>query len=139
MAGTPNSIITPQTPKSAHIVQSFTATTTPGTTTPANTVLLVTVGPSGGRLVKLRAVPVATVTVTQLQEYRSLDSGTTKKWVNSVLGAPSGYTLAATTLPPAADFGYSDDNPVILSAGEQIYVGAGVTGTWTFEAEWADY
>lgn len=139
MAGTANSIITPQTPKSNHIVQSFTATTTPGSTTPANTVPLVTAGANGARLTKLRAQPVATVTVTQLQEFRSLDAGTTKKWVNSALGATSGYTLAATTLPPIADFGYSDDNPLILGAGEQIYVGAAVTGSWSFEAEWADY
>lgn len=139
MAGTANSIITPQTPKSAHIVQSFTATTTPGSTTPANAVLLLTAGVNGGRLTKLRAQPVATVTVSQLQEFRSLDTGTTKKWVNSVLGAPAGYTLAATTLPPSIDFGYSDDNPVILAAGEQIYVGSSVTGSWCFEAEWADY
>lgn len=139
MAGTANSIITPQTPKSNHIVQSFTATTTPGSTTPANTVLLVTAGANGARLTKLRAQPVATVTVTQLQEFRSLDAGTTKKWVNSALGATSGYTLAATTLPPIADFGYSDDNPKILSANEQISVGAAVTGSWSFEAEWADY
>ena len=139
MAGSANSIITPQTPKSAHIVQSFTATTTPGTTTPGNTVLLVTAGANGGRLTKLRAQPVATVTVSQLQEFRSLDTGTTKKWVNSALGAPSGYTLAATTLPPVIDFGYSDDSPVIMAAGEQIYVGSAVTGSWSFEAEWADY
>lgn len=139
MSGIANSIITPQTPKSAHIVQSFTATTTPGSTTPANTVLLVTAGTNGGRLTKLRAQPVATVTVSQLQEFRSLDTGTTKKWANSALGAPAGYTLAGTTLPPPADFGYSEDNPKILSAGEQIYVGSGVTGSWAFEAEWADY
>jgi hypothetical protein len=138
MAGTANSIITPQTPKSAHVAQSFTANST-YTTTPTNTVLLVTAGANGGRLTKLRAIPSATVTVTQLQEFRSLDTGTTKKFSNAVLGAPGGYTMAQTTLPPIADFGYSDDNPKVLSAGEQLYVAAGVTGSWSFEAEWADY
>ena len=50
MAGTANSIITPQTPKSAHVVQAFTANTT-FSTTPTNTVLLVTAGTAnGGRL-----------------------------------------------------------------------------------------
>lgn len=134
-----NAIVTPQTPKSAHVVQSFTATTSPGTTTPVNTVLLVTAGAAGGRLVKLRAQPVATVTVSQLQEFRSLDAGATMKWVNSALGAPVGYALTATSLPPAIDFGYSDDSPVIMAAGEQIRVGSAVTGSWCFEAEWADY
>lgn len=133
-----NSIITPQTPQSNHIEQSFTANTT-YTTTPTNTVLLVTAGVNGARLTKLRAIPAATVTATQLQEFRSLDSGTTKKFSNSVLGAPSGYTMAGTTLPPIADFGYSDANPKILGPGETIYVAAGVTGAWAFEAEWANY
>lgn len=138
MPGTANSIITPQTPRSAHAVQSFTANST-YTSTPTNSVLLVTAGSNGGRLTKLRAIPTATVTATQLQEFRSLDTGTTKKFSNAVLGAPSGYTMAGTTLPPIADFGYSDDNPKILAAGEQLYVAAGVTGSWAFEAEWADY
>ena len=71
--------------------------------------------------------------------FRSNDTGTTKKWVNTALGAPSGYTLAGTTLPPLADFLYSDDTPAILKAGEQIYVGSSVTGSWSFEAEWSDY
>lgn len=138
MSVTANSIITPQTPKSAHVSQSFTANST-YTTTPANTVLLVTAGANGGRLTKLRAIPAAGVTATQLQEFRSLDGGTTKKFSNAVLGASGGYTMAGATAPPIADFGYSDDNPKILSANEQLYVAAGVTGAWSFEAEWADY
>ncbi len=138
MSVTANSIITPQTPKSAHVSQSFTANTT-YTTAPTNTVLLVTAGANGGRLTKLRAIPGATVSTTQLQEFRSLDGGTTKKFTNSVVGASGGYTMATTTAPPVADFGYSDDNPKILSASEQIYVAAAVSGAWAFEAEWADY
>jgi len=138
MPGTANSIITPQTVRSGHLAQSFTANTT-YTTTPTNTVLLVTAGASGGRLTKLRAIPTATVTATQLQEFRSADAGTTKTFSNSILGASGGYTMAQTTAPPIADFGYSDDNPKLLAAGEQLYVAAGVTGAWSFEAEWADY
>lgn len=138
MAGTANSIITPQAPKSASVVQAFTANTT-YTSTPTNSILLVTAGANGSRLTKLRAIPTATVTVTQLQEFRSLDTGTTKKFSNSVLGASGGYTMAQTTAPPIADFGYSDDNPKFLAPGEQLYVAAGVSGSWAFEAEWADY
>jgi hypothetical protein len=138
MAGTANSIVTPQSPKSNHVAQAFTANVN-YTTTPTNTVLLVTAGANGSRLTKLRAIPNATVTVTQLQEFRSLDVGTTKKLSNNALGAVGGYTMAPTTQAPICDFGYSDDNPKYLSAGEQLYVAAGVTGTWSFEAEWADY
>lgn len=138
MAGTANSIITPQTPKSAHGVQAFTANAT-YTSTPTNTALALTAGPNGGRLTKLRMWPTATVSATQLQEFRSLDAGTTKHFSNSVLGAPAGYTMAGGTAPPIGDFGYSDDNPKILAAGEQLYVAVGVSGSWSFEAEWADY
>ncbi|HXA40311.1 MAG TPA: hypothetical protein VNW53_15040 [Phenylobacterium sp.] len=138
MAGTANSIITPQTPKSAHINQSFLANST-YSASPTNTALLVTAGANGSRLTKLRAIPAATVTVTQLQEFRSLDGGATKKFTNAALGAPSGYTMAATTLPPLVDFGYSDDTPKVLAPGEQLYVACGVAGSWSFEAEWADF
>lgn len=138
MAGIKNSIITPQTPNSNHVVQAFTANTT-FTSTPTNTVLLVTAGANGARLTKLRALPTASVTATQLQEFRSNDAGATKKFSNTVLGASGGYSFLGSTLPPVADFGYSDDNPKFLKAGEQIYVAAGVTGSWAFEAEWADF
>lgn len=138
MTVTANSIITPQGPLSNHIVQAFTANTT-YTSTPTNTVLLVTFGPNGGRLTRMDATPTATVTATQIQAFRSLDSGTTKKFIPPILGAPSGYTMAGTTVPPKADFGYSDDNPMIGGPNESVYVGVGVSGSWSFEAEWANY
>ena len=138
MAGTANSIITPQTPQSASAMMAFTANAT-YTTAPTNTQLLVTAGANGARLTKLRAIPAATVAATQLQEFRSADAGVTKKFSNSALGAPGGYTMAPGTQPPIADFGYSDDNPKILGPGEQLYVAVGVSGSWAFEAEWANY
>lgn len=135
MPGTANSIITPQTPQS-NFVACSTANTT-YTTTPTNTVLIATAGASGGRLTKLRAIPLATVTATQLQEFRSLDAGATKRFSNSALMAA--YTMAQTTAAPVTDFGYYDDNPKILQASEQLYVAIGVTGAIAFEAEWANY
>lgn len=135
MAVTANSIITPQTVKSNTVVCT-TANTTYGAT-PANTQKVVTAGPNGARLTKLRAIPQANVTATQLQEFRSLDTGTTKRFSNSALMAA--YTMAATTAAPVTDFGYSDDNPKILAPNEELYVAIGVTGTIGFEAEWADY
>jgi hypothetical protein len=134
MPGTPNSIITPQTPKSA-IVQATTANT--NYTAPTQVVLLLTAGANGGRLTKLKAIPAATVTATQLQLYRSLDAGVTKRFSNSALMA--NYTMVQTTQAPQTDFLYSDGNPLILSPGEQLYVAIGITFTINFEAEWADY
>jgi hypothetical protein len=75
MSGTANSIITPQTPKSA-MVNVASANTTFSTS--ATATLLVTAGASGGRLTRLVAVPCETVTASNLQAYRSIDSGTSK-------------------------------------------------------------
>lgn len=136
MPVTANSAILAQTPKSAQKVQSFTANTT-YTTSPANTVLLFTAGANGSVVSKLIAVPAATVTATQLQAFRSIDTGTTKNMVPPVVGAA--YTMAQTTAPTPADFGPTPSAPWILAAGEQIYVAAGVTGTWAFNLEAADF
>ncbi|WP_394764291.1 hypothetical protein [Phenylobacterium sp.] len=135
MPGTANSIITPQTPQSSFVACS--TANTSYTTSPTNTVLVATAGAAGARLTKLRAIPLASVTATQLQEFRSSDAGTTKRFSNSALMAA--YTMAQTTAAPVTDFGYSDDNPKILQAGEQLYVAIGVTGAVGFEAEWANY
>jgi len=137
MAVTANSIVTPQTPKS-NVVSLATANTnyTPAGVT--NSVLLVTAGANGGRLTKLQAIPAATVsTANQIQMFRSLDSGVNKYFSDSVL-MPI-YSMAQNTQVPTTDFGYSDENPLILSANERIYVGEGQSVTVNVVAEWADY
>jgi hypothetical protein len=135
MAGTPNSIITPQTPKSGNAL--VTTANTTYSTTPTNAVLLLTAGANGARVTRIGAIPQATVTAAQLQLFRSRDAGTTKYFHNSALQAA--YTMATTTSAPVTDFGYSDDNPLILSAGEQLYVGSSITQNVAFNAEWSDY
>lgn len=136
MAVTPNSIITPQTPKAANVALSTSANT--NYTSPTNTTLVLTAGANGGRLTKLKAIPCATVTATQVQMFRSTDSGTTKRFCNSALMAA--YTMAQTTAAPQTDFGFSDSNPLILAAGEQLYMAVGVGSVQiNVEAEWADY
>lgn len=136
MAVTPNSIVTPQTPRSAHLAQSFSANTTL-IGVPVNTALLLSSGPNGARLTKLRALPVGTVSATQLQIFRSLDGGVTKKLVNMHM-APA-YTYAPTTAPTSVDFGYSDGSAMIMAPSEELHVAVAVSGPWSFEAEWADY
>lgn len=136
MAGTANSIITPQTPKSNRA-----ATTTANstyTTTPTNSVLLVTAGANGSRLTRLHAIPTVTVTTAnQLQVFRSPDSGTTKYFGDSAVMAT--YVLAQSTAAPKTDFGYSDDNPLILLGGETLYVAMGQSQAVNWIAEWQDY
>jgi len=136
MPVTPNSIVTPQTPKSAVASAAIAQATFPPTTTPANTVLLVTAGANGGRLTRLQGCPQETTTANNLQLYRSLDSGTSKHYVN---GVALTATVGATAPGGVADFGYSDDNPLILNANERLYVAVGIAKSVTFVAEWADY
>ena len=138
MPVTPNSIVTPQIPKSATVVASV--ANTEYDDIPANAAgALITAGANGARVTKIYAIPRATVTATQLQLYRSTDAGTTKRLFESALMAA--YTMAATTEAPNTDFGYSDDSPLILGAGEVVYpaIGVALAAGVVFVAEWADY
>lgn len=136
MAVTANSIITPQTPQSNNAACS--AANTTYTTSPTNTVLLVTAGANGARVTRIGAIALETLsTAVQLQLFRSRDAGATKLFFESALAAA--YTMADTTEVPTTDFGFSDDNPLILAAGERIYAAVRVAKQITFNAEWADY
>ena len=135
MAVTANSIITPQTPRSGAV--ALTTANTTYSDTPTNTAALAAAGANGGRITKISAIPRATVTATQVQLFRSLDSGVTKRLFDTALMAA--YTMAQTTEAPTTDFGYSDTNPIILAAGEIIYAAIGVSGNVAVQAEWADY
>jgi hypothetical protein len=135
MAVSINSIVTPQAPKS-NVVNAATANTT-FTTSPTNTALLVTFGSNGGRLTRLVAVPCETVTASNLQAYRSSDAGVTK--FLSAAATCGSDTVSGTDGPTVVDFGFSDDNPLIGSASERIYVATGIAKSFNFIAEWADY
>lgn len=136
MSVTPNSIVTPQTPKSARVIT--TAANSTYTTSPTNTVLLFAGGPNGARLTRLHAIPIATQsTANQLQVFRSLDGGVTKYLSDSL--SMSIYTMSQNTAAPKTDFGYSDANPMILGPNEQIYVATGQAQSVGWNVEWADY
>lgn len=123
MATTPNKFISPQSVFSAQCTTDTANTTY--SDSPTNTVLLVAGGTNGKRLTSLVSVPRATVTATMLQLYSSKDAGTTKKLIKSVLmGA---HTVAATTAIPGTDWGYNDTSPLIIEAGEELYIGQAVT------------
>jgi hypothetical protein len=136
MPVTANSIITPQAPKSG-VVNLTTANTVYGTS-PTNAVLLATAGANGARLTKLQAIPCESITTAnQIQLFRSVDGGTTKYFADSALMAV--YTMAQTTEAPTTDFGYSDDNPLILQPNERLYAAEGQSKSVNVVAEWADY
>ena len=138
MTVTANSIVTPQAPKASGGV--CTTANTTYTDSPTNTVVIATAGANGGRLTRISAVPRATVTATQLQLYRDSDgTGTVKRLFDTALVAA--YTMAQTTEAPTTDFGYSEDNALILAAGEKVYaaIGVSVANGIAFTAEWGDY
>lgn len=135
MAVTPNSIVTPQTPKSAFA--EVTTASTDFDTSPTTTVLLLTAGSNGARLTRLNAVPCETVTANFLQVYRSINTGTTKYLSAAATGGSD--TVSATDGPSVVDFGYSEANPMILQGSEQIYVATGISKKYHFVAEYADY
>jgi len=136
MPGTANSIITPQTPKSA-MVNVSTANTNFTPASPPTATLLLTAGSSGGRLTRIVAVPCETVTASALQIYRSIDAGTTK--FLAAAQTCGSDTVSGTDGSLTVDFGFSDDNPMILQASERIYVATGISKSFNFIAEWADY
>lgn len=137
MAVTPNEFISPQNLQTAYAVTD-TANTTYGDS-PTNTQVLVTAGANGARVTRITSIPRATVTATMLQLFLSKDSGTTKRLINSKL--MSAHTVAVTTAITQTDWGYSDDNPLLLEAGDQLYVGQAVSlsGGISHMAEWGDY
>lgn len=137
MSVTPNSIVTPQTPKTNQANTAAAQTTFPPTTSPSNTVLLVTAGAAGSRLTRLTATPQATITANHVQLYRSPDSGTTKYFVKGVLMAAA--TVDTTHQADATDFGFSDDNPMFLAANERLYMASSLSTSVNYSAEWADF
>lgn len=128
-----------QTPKNASVVAT-TATGDVNLDAPTNTVLLLTAGTNGALLTRLAALPRATVTASRLGVWISLDSGITKRWFDSVLMAA--HTVATTTAVPLTAFTrYSEDTPLRLQAGAQLYVGTAVTlaDGIVFSAEYTDF
>lgn len=135
MSVTPNSIVTPQGPKSGFAVLATANTTF--TTTPTNTVLLATFGANGGRLTRLEFIPLENVTANALQWYRSIDAGTTKYLAGMATGGSD--TVSGTDGSTTVSAGYSDSNPMLGQPNERIYVATGITKGYHVVAEWADY
>jgi hypothetical protein len=48
-------------------------------------------------------------------------------------------TVDATHAATPADFGYSDDFPLMLAPNENVYMAEGLTKSVAGSAEWGDY
>lgn len=134
MPVTPNKAVSSQALKAKSAVCTA-AKTTYGDAT--NAVHLMDAGANGSDLYSLSAMPRATVTVTQLQLYRSPDNGTTMYFIDSTLGWSGGYTLAQTTAAPQVPFPkYGETSPLRLEIGDSLWVAIGVacSGGVVFDA-----
>jgi hypothetical protein len=126
-----NSIITPQTPFSRVAVAATAETTF---TAPTNTVTLLEAADNvnGARITRLVAIPRASVgTASNCQVYA--DDGTDKTLIDSALMATA--TPGAAAANTKTDFGYSDDNPLILEAGIGLEVAVGQAVSTVFRCE----
>jgi hypothetical protein len=121
MAVTPNAVVTAQAVKPVACLTTAAKTTYNDNT---NAVKLATAGANGSILYGLKATPRATVTLTQLQVYRSPDNGTTMYPI--VSQAMAAYTFANTTQIPTTDLGYTETAPLRLANGDTLWVGAAV-------------
>ena len=137
MAVSQNKIVTPQTPKTATCV--LVTASTDIDDAPTTSVLLYTAGANGARITRISAMPRATVTASLIGLFLSKDAGTTQRLIDSVVMAA--HTVANTTEIPTTDFGYSEDNPLILEAADRLYATTAVSlaGGIIVLASGADY
>lgn len=137
MAVSQNKIVTPQSIKTAYCILDTASTDIDDS--PTTSVLLLTAGTDGARVVKLTAMPRATVTASSLLAYLSKDAGTTKRICGSALMAA--HTVANTTQIPVTDFGYTEDEPLRLAGSDRIYMTTAVSlaGGIVVVAQYYDY
>jgi len=127
-----------QTPKTSTAV--VTAAGTFADDAPTNTALIVTAGSDGCIVTSLAAMPRATATASKLMLFLSKDSGTTKRFIDSVLMAA--YTSNTTTATPVTIFAtISEGSPLRLEAGDQLYVSSAVAlaSGIVFEAQFTNF
>lgn len=126
MAETPNSFISPQHVKTSTAV--VTSAKADYTTSPTGAVRLLAAAsvPNGALVKRLTAISKGgNPSANQLQLYRSYDSGVTVVFADSsVLPA---YSLATSTAVTKGDFGYTNDSPLRVQAGEELWVATAAT------------
>jgi hypothetical protein len=110
--------------------------------TPSDTVLLATAGSNGAIVTRITAIPRVTVTATNLFLFlrKSTDAAGVRRLIDSAL--MTAYTVAATTAIPVTTFSlYSETTPIRLAAGDELYVGIGVSfaSGIVFKAELTNY
>lgn len=124
MTVTANSIVTPQTPLSGKA--KLTAANT-NYDAPTAAVQVLAGQPNGARLTRVQAVPAATTVASDCQLYGY--DGTNYRLIKAVQISAQTISTGNTALITPVDFGYSDSNPLILGANEQLMAAVSVTQT----------
>lgn len=137
MPVTPNSIITPQTPRAGYCVTDTGSSDIDDS--PGSTQTLFTAGANGSRLTSLKSTARATISAMALHLFLSLDGGTTKRLIRGT--TISADTVSTTDGPSTHDWDLSETNAMILPANAILYVSQGVSlsAGIVHHAEGADY
>lgn len=126
-----------QTPRTAQVITNAASSSVAGST-PTNTQLIATAGTEGSIVTSLGAVAGSTNSGASLLAWVSKDSGTTKTLV-AAAGAAA-YSNSTTTVRAHTAFeSITETTPMRLEAGDELYVGSEVSGTFHFSAELTDY
>jgi len=139
MAITPTAAFA-QFPKT--LTETVTAADDITTSTQTNTVLIAQAdATNGGILTKVTAIQrAALVADNRVDLFISKDGGTTQKFLLSAL-MPTHTPIAVTTEVPVTDFGFTEENPLRLEAGDEIHAGSStaLAGGINFTGEWSDF
>lgn len=136
MPVTPNSVVTPQATRSSSGV--VTAANTTYNDTPTNTVEIFAAGPDGARVSRISAISRASTGALELQLFRDHNGlGTTRRFFNS--RTMPAVAVSTTQGQNPVDFGYSDNNPLILAPNEKLYAGISIAGAVIFQVEGANF
>lgn len=134
MAGTPNSLITPQQVKASYAVCSNPKTNF-ADTSQAQQLISSSDNVNGALVKRIYAISRATASAeNNCQLYRSKTSGTTMFYADNVI-LPAG-AVGSSAAAVKAVFDYTADEPLRLAAGEELWVAIGLAGNVIFVAEY---
>lgn len=111
----------PQSPKTKTAVATLACTIADDA--PANTVELLTAGAEGTIVTKLTAIPRATTGAASLLALFVVKSGDTAKRLVGTALLPATTVNANSALAPVS-FGYAENAPLRLEAGDKLFVGS---------------
>jgi hypothetical protein len=92
---------------------------------PTNIVPAFTAGPNGALITRISAIPRGSVTATGVYMFKSVDSGATQHFKDSV-SMPLQTITAGGNIVPTVFPNYSEARPMRIGAGEILSFGLGV-------------